>query len=292
GGRWNSPGVRVVYVSESLSLSVLEILVHLQTNVLLSSYVTFAVELPETVIEELPTAALPADWREFPAPPAVRALGDAWVARGSSAALRVPSAVLAMEHTYLLNPAPAEFVGLAVSGPEPLDGDARVFRRCPRVAAAGPGAYTVRPMSEPFRLGYLVPEFPRQTHVFFWRECEQLGRRGVEPVFLSTRKPPADACPHEFRDRAAAATHYVFPPPACSVISLFARPAGILRAVAYWLGLGGSAKDRLRHLGLIVCAAHLAGYCRKRGVTHIHIHSCGQSALLAAFAQRLGGPGY
>ncbi|HJZ90817.1 MAG TPA: exopolysaccharide biosynthesis GT4 family glycosyltransferase EpsE [Gemmataceae bacterium] len=147
-------------------------------------------------------------------------------------------------------------------------------------------------MSEPFRLGYLVPEFPRQTHVFFWRECEQLGRRGVEPVFLSTRKPPADACPHEFRDRAAAATHYVFPPPASSVISLFARPAGILRAVAYWLGLGGSAKDRLRHLGLIVCAAHLAGYCRKRGVTHIHIHSCGQSALLAAFAQRLGGPGY
>ncbi|HJZ90816.1 MAG TPA: RES domain-containing protein [Gemmataceae bacterium] len=129
GGRWNSPGVRVVYVSESLSLSVLEILVHLQTNVLLSSYVTFAVELPETVIEELPTAALPADWREFPAPPAVRALGDAWVARGSSAALRVPSAVLAMEHNYLLNPAHAEFVRLAVSGPEPLDVDARVFRR-------------------------------------------------------------------------------------------------------------------------------------------------------------------
>jgi glycosyltransferase involved in cell wall biosynthesis len=147
-------------------------------------------------------------------------------------------------------------------------------------------------MSEPFRLGYLVPEFPRQTHVFFWRECEQLGRRGVEPVFLSTRKPPADACPHEFRDRAAAATHYVFPPPASSVLSLLARPIGVARAVAYWLGLGGSAKDRLRYLGLIVCAAHLAGYCRKRGVTHIHVHSCGQSALLAAFAQRLGGPGY
>jgi glycosyltransferase involved in cell wall biosynthesis len=147
-------------------------------------------------------------------------------------------------------------------------------------------------MSAPFRLGYLVPEFPRQTHIFFWRECEQLRRRGVEPVFLSTRKPPTDACPHEFRDRAAAATHYVFPPPASSILSLLARPAGMARALGYWLGLGGSAKDRLKHLGLMACAAHLTAYCRKHDVTHIHVHSCGQSALLAAFAQRLGGPGY
>jgi glycosyltransferase involved in cell wall biosynthesis len=42
----------------------------------------------------------------------------------------------------------------------------------------------------------------------------------------------------------------------------------------------------------LACAAHLAGYCRERGVTHIHVHSCGQAALLAAFVQRLGGPGY
>jgi glycosyltransferase involved in cell wall biosynthesis len=143
-------------------------------------------------------------------------------------------------------------------------------------------------MSHPFRLGYLVPEFPRQTHIFFWRECEQLRRRGVEPVFLSTRKPPADACPHEFRDRAAAATHYVFPPPASSLLSLIVRPIGLMCALRYWISLGGS----LKHLGLLLCAAHLVAFCRKQQVTHIHVHSCGQSALLAAFAQRLGGPGY
>jgi glycosyltransferase involved in cell wall biosynthesis len=51
-------------------------------------------------------------------------------------------------------------------------------------------------------------------------------------------------------------------------------------------------KDRAKYLGLLVCAAHLAGYCRRHGVTHVHVHSCGQAALLAAFAQRLGGPGY
>jgi glycosyltransferase involved in cell wall biosynthesis len=147
-------------------------------------------------------------------------------------------------------------------------------------------------MSSPFRLGYLVPEFPRQTHIFFWRECEQLRQRGVEPLFLSTRRPPPSACPHEFRDRAAAATHYVFPPPASSLLSLLARPLGAIRALRYWLGLSGSMKARLRYLGLLVCAAHLAAYCRRHVVTHVHVHSCGQAALLAAFAQRLGGPGY
>lgn len=143
-----------------------------------------------------------------------------------------------------------------------------------------------------FRLGYLVPEFPRQTHIFFWRECEQLRRRGVEPVFLSTRRPPESACPHEFRDRAAAATHYVFPPPASSLLNLLMRPVGVMRALRYWLSLSAPPKQRLKYLGLLVCAAHLAAYCRRNGITHIHAHSCGQAALLAAFSQRLGGPGY
>jgi len=147
-------------------------------------------------------------------------------------------------------------------------------------------------MTTPFKLGYLVPEFPRQTHIFFWRECEQLRRRGVEPVFLSTRRPPPAACPHAFRDQAAAATHYVFPPPASTVLSLLGRPAGVFRALGYWHGLGGSIKARAKHLGLLACAAHLAAYCRKHGVAHVHVHSCGQAALLAALAQRLGGPGY
>lgn len=147
-------------------------------------------------------------------------------------------------------------------------------------------------MSSPFRLGYLVPEFPRQTHIFFWRECEQLRRRGVEPVFLSTRRPPESACPHEFRDRAAAATHYVFPPPASSLLNLLTRPVGAIRALRYWLSLSAPPKQRLKYLGLLVCAAHLAAYCRRNGITHIHAHSCGQAALLAALTQRLGGPGY
>ncbi|MSR52858.1 MAG: hypothetical protein EXS09_06160 [Gemmataceae bacterium] len=129
------------------------------------------------------------------------------------------------------------------------------------------------------------------THIFFWRECEELRKLGSEPVFLSTSRPPPSACPHAFRDQAAAATHDVFPPPASSLLRLLVRPLGALRVVRFWLGLRASLRDRLRFLGLSVCAAHLAAYCRRQRVSHIHVHSCGQAALLAAFTQRQGNRG-
>ena len=39
------------------------------------------------------------------------------------------------------------------------------------------------------RIGYLVPEFPGQTHAFFWREIRALEGLGVEPVIVGTRFP-------------------------------------------------------------------------------------------------------
>jgi hypothetical protein len=42
-------------------------------------------------------------------------------------------------------------------------------------------------------LGILVPEFPAQTHAFFWREVRALRELGVTVHMLSTRRPPADA---------------------------------------------------------------------------------------------------
>ena len=37
----------------------------------------------------------------------------------------------------------------------------------------------------PLRLGYLIPQFPGQTHIFFWRELEALQARGVPPENLA-----------------------------------------------------------------------------------------------------------
>ena len=51
GGRWNSKGVRVLYMSENRSLAVLEVLVHL-SGTLPDKYLLGAADIPEDVAVE------------------------------------------------------------------------------------------------------------------------------------------------------------------------------------------------------------------------------------------------
>jgi hypothetical protein len=38
-------------------------------------------------------------------------------------------------------------------------------------------------------IGYLIPEFPGQTHIFFWREIQELRQLGIQPELVSTQPP-------------------------------------------------------------------------------------------------------
>lgn len=129
GGRWSSPGMRVVYVAESLSLAVLEILVHLKDPAVLADYVVITIDLPDDHIEVLPEAHWPANWRAFPAPAAAHAIGDHWVRNRRSLALKVPSAVTPAEFNYLINPEHRAFQRAIISKPAPLDIDDRLLKR-------------------------------------------------------------------------------------------------------------------------------------------------------------------
>ncbi len=129
GGRWNSPGTRVVYVSSSRSLAALELLVHLEIAEALEHYVVIEVRIPAQAITRLDRRRLPPDWRNDPPPDAVRALGDAWVQAASSVALEVPSVVVPEETNYLLNPAHPSFQRIAIGRPRPFRYDARLGRR-------------------------------------------------------------------------------------------------------------------------------------------------------------------
>ena len=144
------------------------------------------------------------------------------------------------------------------------------------------------------KIGYFVPEFPSQTHAFFWREAMALEDAGDELLFLSSRRPPADACPHDFAEPARARTRYVFPPDwAAAALWLTARLARTAKAVGYVLGLAETPlKARLRLLGLIPCAAELARICADAGVRHVHIHSCADAAHIGALANILAGITY
>ena len=129
GGRWNSPGVAVVYLAESLALAALEVLVHLQDAGPLPSYSAVPVHFDARLMMTLPRTDLPADWRASPPPMALRELGDAWVRAGKSVVLAVPSAVVEMERIFLLNPAHAAFRRVHIGQPQPFAMDDRLGRR-------------------------------------------------------------------------------------------------------------------------------------------------------------------
>ncbi len=125
GGRWNNPGVAVVYTSGSLSLALVEVLVHLTAGVL-PAYSAVSVEFSESLVTSLTPAQLPAHWKDHPAPAATKALGDAWVAARTSAVLRVPSVVVPNEFNYILSPFHPDFGRVTIGAPTPFPFDPRL----------------------------------------------------------------------------------------------------------------------------------------------------------------------
>ena len=125
GGRWNRVGTRMIYTAESRSLAALEVLAHLEGPA--RGFSLIPCEFPASLIEVIPLRELPADWRSAPPPRALASIGDAWVTRGSSAVLAVPSAIIPQERNYLLNPAHPEFARVTIRPAEAFPFDERLI---------------------------------------------------------------------------------------------------------------------------------------------------------------------
>jgi glycosyltransferase involved in cell wall biosynthesis len=143
------------------------------------------------------------------------------------------------------------------------------------------------------RIGYLVPEFPTQTHAFFWREARALRSMGHDVRLLSTRRPDPDACRHAFAGEARRETLYVYPPTLRSWRGGWRALPRLPDAVGYLAALSASrARERLEHMALLACALELSAICERHRVEHIHVHSAASAAHLVALARRMGGPPY
>jgi RES domain-containing protein len=118
GGRWNSPGVRVVYTSSSIALAVLEVLAYRKARAPLPARHLYRVTLEADHITWVPPANLLADWMVYPHPASTQAVGDAWVKTGATLALAVPSVLAPPESNILLNCAHPDFARLRIDGPE------------------------------------------------------------------------------------------------------------------------------------------------------------------------------
>ncbi len=128
GGRWNSPGVSVVYMAESQSLAALELLVHLENSDVLAEYVVIEARFADSLITRVPRTKLPDDWRANPPPASARSIGDAWVAAEPSPVLELPSAIIPAENIFLLNPQHRDFAQIRISDPQPFEFDLRLLR--------------------------------------------------------------------------------------------------------------------------------------------------------------------
>jgi RES domain-containing protein len=107
--RWHTAGRPVVYLAETPSSALLEILVHLEADEddRPDSYQLLKIEVADDVASEsVPMTSLPPDWKSTQA--VTRALGDDWLERGAAALLRVPSVITPETYNWLLNPRHAD----------------------------------------------------------------------------------------------------------------------------------------------------------------------------------------
>jgi RES domain-containing protein len=114
-------------VSATLSLALVETLVHIPSG-LLPSFTAIPIDFDDAAVEILDAKAVPADWRTHPPPRSTQSIGDAWVASGRSAILRVPSVVVPAEFNYLLNPRHRRFPRSGIGAPLPFPFDPRLRR--------------------------------------------------------------------------------------------------------------------------------------------------------------------
>jgi RES domain-containing protein len=117
-----------VYCAQTLSLASLEFFVHFEVLYKAIALVAIRIELPDSLVEDLPAASLPPDWDETPPAAATADVGAEWLKSSRSAALRVPSVLTRGEFNILINPAHADFKLVRVASLADYKYDTRMWK--------------------------------------------------------------------------------------------------------------------------------------------------------------------
>ena len=126
GGRWNLPGTKMAYTSESQSLATIELLVHLNPPHF-SKYKAIGIQFEEGLTESLSSYELPPDWNVEPPSLLTQRLGSLWAAELRSVVLAVPSAIVPEETNYLVNPLHPDFSRIEIGPARDFALDSRLF---------------------------------------------------------------------------------------------------------------------------------------------------------------------
>jgi RES domain-containing protein len=124
-GRWHSQGRRIVYLADHESSALLEMLVHMDRDLIPASYQLLRIVVPDDIAIQAVDAELPPHWRTQTL--TSRGIGDRWLDRAGSALLRVPSAISAKGNNYLLNPSHLDSARIVVAEVIKAPFDPRLF---------------------------------------------------------------------------------------------------------------------------------------------------------------------
>ncbi len=129
GGRWNKKGDSLLYFSQNLSLSLLEIIVHVEYAKLPMDYSYVEAEIPDSCIKKIQSIDfIQPNWSSDGAVNETQMVGSNWINTKEGLAMSVPSVILSQEHTILINPKHEDFEKLKILGIHQLDIDPRLFR--------------------------------------------------------------------------------------------------------------------------------------------------------------------
>jgi glycosyltransferase involved in cell wall biosynthesis len=144
------------------------------------------------------------------------------------------------------------------------------------------------------KIGYLIPEFPGQTHTWIWREITHMREWGQTIQIFSTRRPTnRDRARHAWSEEAVAGTSYLWPRPILATLgavvwAAIRHPVGFLRCIWLVLTLPVIRRPRLFSVGsLLPPACILARESERIGIVHLHSHSCASGAILAMMLKRI-----
>jgi RES domain-containing protein len=127
GGRWNSPGRRVIYAAETYAGAMLEVLANANIGRMPKHHGWIEIWFGEDVSVEEVDARKVRHW-EATGQRASRIFGDKWYDEKRSTVLIVPSTVVRVERNVVINQEHPGFRKLRATAPKPVVWDERLFR--------------------------------------------------------------------------------------------------------------------------------------------------------------------
>ena len=130
GARWNSPGTKIIYTTDSRALALAELSVHLTAGLIFDDYVMLTIQIPDDIsIEELDPKTLPSNWNQHPYTKLTQKTGNDFILRNTSPVLKTPSAVVPGDFNYLINPAHPDFKKINILETVDFPFDDRLFAK-------------------------------------------------------------------------------------------------------------------------------------------------------------------